>query len=287
MQMDAECVPCLLGRVLYETRLCAPERKEEVMVECLKILCEKFKIGVNSAEVATHVHRRAYELLCPDPYIDLKKKSNLAAISIFERARSYVYSASDRLKAACLCSIAGNVLDFGIRASVVGPELFSNAFESIIAQGLDLDDTPRMKRILEDADNVVYLFDNCGEIVIDKLLIEQIKSFGVKVTGVVKGEPILTDATQEDAIETSVASLVDDLDTTGMFAIGIDVSRMSVDLRKKFEDADLIVSKGMANFEALSDHAFKPVAYILRAKCRPVARAIGAKINDNVVKVIE
>ncbi|MDH7508773.1 MAG: ARMT1-like domain-containing protein [Methanomassiliicoccales archaeon] len=287
MQMDAECVPCLLGRVLYETRLCAPDRKEEVMVECLKTLCEKFRIGANSADVATHVHRRAYDLLCPDPYKDLKRKSNLTALSMFERARSYVYSANDKLKAACLCSIAGNVLDFGIRASVEGPELFSNAFDSIVAQGLDVDDTPRMKRILEGADSVVYLFDNCGEIVFDKLLIEQIKSFGAKVIGVVKGEPILTDATREDAVETSVASLVDDLDTTGMFAIGINVLRMSAELRNKFEKADLIVSKGMANFEALSDYAFKPIAYILRAKCRPVARAIGARINDNVVRVVE
>lgn len=286
MRMDAECVPCLLGRVLYETRLCLPDKKEEVMEECLKVLCREFRPGVNSAQVATRVHKRAYELLCSDPYKDLKKKSNLAAASLLERAKDFVSKSKDRLEAACLCSIAGNVLDFGIRMSVERPDAFADAFDSIIAQGLNVNDVQSMRKILEEAERIVYLFDNCGEIIFDKLLIEEVKSFGTKVTGVVKGKPILTDATWEDAVETSVASILDKLETTGMFAIGVDVSRLHPFLRKQFEDADLIISKGMANFEALSDCSFAPVAYILRAKCRPVAHAIGANINDNVVRVV-
>ncbi len=97
MQMDAECVPCLLGRVLFETNLCAPERSGRIMRDCVKILGERFEAGVNSAEVATAVHRRAYDLLCPDPYADLKRRSNLVAQSLYEKAKDFVERAGDRL----------------------------------------------------------------------------------------------------------------------------------------------------------------------------------------------
>ncbi len=144
-----------------------------------------------------------------------------------------------------------------------------------------------MRRILEDAEEVVLLLDNCGEVVFDKLLVGELRSFGVGVTGVAKGKAILTDVTEGDAHEVGIDKMFDEMLTTGSFAIGIDLSRMGDRLRSKLETADLVVSKGMANFESLSDSDLRPIAYLLRAKCNPVAEAIGARKGDNVVKVYE
>ncbi|MBM4236954.1 MAG: DUF89 family protein, partial [Euryarchaeota archaeon] len=237
MQMDAECVPCLLGRVLFETNLCAPERSGRIMRDCVKILGERFEAGANSAEVATAVHRRAYDLLCPDPYADLKRRSNIAAQSLYAEAMEFVEGAEDRLEAACLCAIAGNVLDFGIGASLGEPEELGKEFDRLVGQGLDVNEVPKMRRILEEAEEVVLLLDNCGEVVFDKLLVAELRSFGVGVTGVAKGEAILTDVTEADAHEVGIDKMFDETLTTGSFAIGIDLSRIGDRLRSKLENA--------------------------------------------------
>src|SRR5512138_2990634 len=115
MEMAPECVPCLLGRVLYEVELCNPRKSGAAMRDALTVLKEGFVPGVNSAEVATRVHRRAYNVIgCPDPYRELKIKSQEVARELFPRAEALVETADDRLRAAALVAIAGNVMDFGI-----------------------------------------------------------------------------------------------------------------------------------------------------------------------------
>ncbi|MFW5914437.1 MAG: damage-control phosphatase ARMT1 family protein, partial [Thermoplasmatota archaeon] len=204
---------------------------------------------------------------------------------LYSRAREFVESSPDGLRAAVQCAIAGNVMDFGIGKGFDRPEDLVEAFDSIVNQRLGIDHLPRVRKILEEADKVLFLFDNCGEAVFDKLLISEIQAMGVRVKGVAKGQPILTDVTREDAERVSLATLVDGLLETGGFAVGI--PQDPGPLGGEMENADLILAKGMANFEALSDSPYRPIAYIMRAKCRPVAEAIGARQDDNVVRLYE
>lgn len=257
-------------------------------MEVVRVLSHRYRPGVNSATTATAVHRRAYDIIgCPDPYEDLKRRSNAVAESLLGRATEFVESAEERLEAACLVAIAGNVLDFGIGSAIRSPEMLVDGFESLIRQGLDVNEVPKMERILRGARSVVYLVDNCGEIVLDKILVSEIKRYGARIVGVVKGDRILTDATAEDAEASSISALFDRMLDTGGFAVGIDLDIVGDDLIEELQGADLIVSKGMANFESLSDSGLRPIAYLLRAKCLPVARTIGAARNDNVVRVYE
>lgn len=286
--MDLECIPCLLGRVLFETELVAPNRALEVMKESLELISNGFCEGVNSAELATEVHRRAYRIMgSEDPYLDLKIRADDVALSLLPRAEEYIDASKDRLNAATLCAIAGNVMDFGIGKGFDDPEDLVEAFDSIVAQPLGINDLPRIKMLLESSGKVLYFLDNCGEQVFDKLLVREIQSIGVDVTGVVKGRPVLTDVTRTDARRSSILDQFDRVLDTGTFAIGVSLEGMRDDLLEEMKGTDLIIAKGMANFEALSDHDFRPIAYIMRAKCRPVAKAIGAKKDDNVVKLYE
>jgi hypothetical protein len=109
---------------------------------------------------------------------------------------------------------------------------------------------------------------------------------GVRVVGVVKGEPILTDVTEADLRTTGMDKVFDVCLTTGSFAIGIDTDLIGEELGLELDQADLIISKGMANFESLSDKKYPRVAYLMRTKCRPVAEAIGAGRDQNVVKLL-
>jgi uncharacterized protein with ATP-grasp and redox domains len=286
MEIDPECVPCLLGRVLYEAELCDPRKTRAAMKDALKVLMEGFEPGANSAEVATRVHKRAYQVLgSADPYRELKARSDEVARSIYPRAEALIESSSNRLETAVLVSIAGNVMDYGI-AGLDDPTALSREFDSIVRQGLNVNDLPEARKLLVGASKVIYLLDNCGEGVLDTLLVREIKALGPRVIGVVKGEPILTDVTMEDAVRSGLVKEFDGTVTTGMFAVGLGTATMGDKLRREMEEADLIVSKGMANFESLSDSGFKPVLHLMKAKCRPVAEAVGAHKGDNVARLV-
>jgi uncharacterized protein with ATP-grasp and redox domains len=177
-------------------------------------------------------------------------------------------------------------MDFGI-AGLEDPTEILREFDSIVRQGLGVNDLPLVRAKLERARKVVYLLDNCGEDVLDALLVREIKALGPMVIGVVKGEPILTDVTMEDARRSGVVEEFDEVLTTGMFAVGLDANRMGDRLRREMEEADLIIAKGMANFESLGETRYRPIAFLMRAKCDPVAKALGAAKGDNVIRLYD
>lgn len=287
MDFTAECAPCLLRRILFQTRLVDPSREEEVMSSCLRLVGELWEPGITSAALATQIHRRCYDVLgVDDPYAELKAESNRVAFSLLPRAEELVRNSEDRLKTACLVAIAGNVMDFGI-GGYERPEELKHLFDELVSQEPEPNDVERLRKHLTGAKEVVYLFDNCGEIVLDIPLLRELKGMGLRVTGVVKGEPIISDATWEDLSISGAGELLDESLTTGVFAVGLDLERAPEALRKAFERADLVIAKGMANFEALSGTDVKPIAHLLRSKCRPVALAIGAKKDRNVIRVFE
>jgi damage-control phosphatase, subfamily I len=287
MRFSADCVPCLLSRVIYQSDLVDPGKRDTAVAEALKIIGEEYPKGENSAKLASKVHKKAYEAVgSSDPYLDLKIRSNEAATSMLPEAKAFIEASSDKLEAACLVAIVGNVMDFGIKVGINGPEEFGMEFRALMKQGIQVNDVGRLRQLLKKSKQVHYLLDNCGEVVLDRFLVEEIKAMGVKVVGVVKGEPILTDVTVSELVSTGMDKVFDSWTSTKIFAVGLDLDK-APELRREIESSDLVISKGMANFEYLSDESLPRVAYLLRTKCRPVAKAIGASKDQNVVRVIE
>ncbi|MFZ3382512.1 MAG: ARMT1-like domain-containing protein, partial [Candidatus Methanoperedens sp.] len=133
--------------------------------------------------------------------------------------------------------------------------------------------------------DVVYLADNCGEIVFDTLLLEEIKKLGGRITLVVRGAPILNDVTMKEVKELGIDKMVDRVLTTGSNAIGLCLQEAPPELVEAFGKASLIISKGMANYETMSEYDFRPIAYLLKTKCDSVAEAMGLKRNMNVARM--
>lgn len=286
MKIRAECVPCLLGRVLYETNLVNPEFGIEVMAEACGILARRISKESVSSEVATEVHAAAYRRVGPDPYKELKRSANEAVKemvpAIVERAEKEL----DRFKFLTLCAIAANTLDFGIKGGLRDVEHLRTEFWKIVGSGFGIDHTEEIKALIPGG-RLLYFTDNCGEIVLDRLLIEEIRKLKPKYIGVVvKGVPVLSDATLEDALELKLDEVVDEILTTKGFAVGVNVRDLGERLEERINSSTLVIAKGMANFEALSETRISPIAYLLRAKCKPVAESIGAKIEENVAKLV-
>lgn len=286
MKLTPDCVPCLMKRVLFQARLLENGCESEAVGAALRAYAKEYAVGRNSAEVATEVHRSAYEVMGADPYIKIKLDADRIAEEYLDQVMGYVDSAEDRFSAAARVAVIGNIMDFGV--SLSSPEEFRAAFKKLLDQGIGSDDTARMKELLTDSKSVLYFFDNCGESQFDKLLIREIQRMGVRVVGVVRGERILNDVTMEDAERIGLDKILDRTVSTGTFAVGAVLSKAKDDLKEELDRADMMICKGMANYESLSDQdAGMPKVFILRTKCGPVARSLGVPENINVVRVAE
>ena len=286
MKLTPDCVACLMKRVLFQARLLENGCESEAVGAALRAYAKEYAVGRNSAEVATEVHRSAYEVMGADPYIKIKLDADRIAEEYLDQVMGYVDSAEDRFSAAVRVAVIGNIMDFGV--SLSSPEEFRAVFKKLLDQGIGSDDTARMKELLTDSKSVLYFFDNCGESQFDKLLIREIQRMGVRVVGVVRGERILNDVTMEDAERIGLDKILDRTVSTGTFAVGAVLSKAKDDLKEELDRADMMICKGMANYESLSDQdAGMPKVFILRTKCGPVARSLGVPENINVVRVAE
>ncbi len=130
----------------------------------------------------------------------------------------------------------------------------------------------------------MYVFDNCGESQLDRILIRELRKNGKYVIGVVRGKPILNDVTKDDVERSGLAMDLDEIYDTGKFYVGIDWENAPEETKNAVASADLIIMKGMANYESVSDLTIPvPVIHILRAKCVPVARSVGVPQGTNAV----
>ena len=284
MRIQTDCVPCLLGRILFQSRLDEGTDERRSVEDGLKALAREFDYGRKSVDIATEVHRASYAVLGRDPYRDLKVRADEVAGRFMDLAQRYVDGSEDKLRACLMVSVIGNIMDFGSTGAIESPEEFEPIFQKLIDQGLGLDDSDRIAEVLDRPGTIVYMFDNCGETQLDKILIRYLRSRGKRIVGVVRGEPILNDVTAEDAVRSGLDRELDRMLTTGTFYVGIDWEHVPVDLMEEIRGCDLIIAKGMGNFESLSDEELPvPAVHVLRTKCRPVADSIGVPQDMNVV----
>lgn len=288
MKFTADCGPCLMRRVLFQSRLVGNGREFEAVRTAAEALAELMDPDVESVRISSEVHSRAYRAVgSEDPYRELKIRADEVAEPYAKGLEDLVGRSDDPLRTAIMGAVAGNVMDFGSGASIDDPDMFSEVYDGIVAQGLGLDDVDRLRDLLEEVPGVVYMFDNCGESRLDMVLIGLLRGMGKRVVGVVRGAPILNDVTMEDALRIGMDRATDRLLSTGKFYVGIDWDDVPPELDEEIRGCGLIIAKGMANFEATSGRSVPvPIVHILRSKCGPVARAMGVPQNVNVVRVV-
>ena len=277
-----------MRRVLFQSRLEGGGLEFEAVKAAVDVLSDRMTDGTTSVDIATDVHRRAYQAIgSDDPYRDIKVRADTVAEPYVGMLEAAVERSDDPLRSAIVAAVVGNIMDFGGGSAISDPDEFMGVFDRMVAQGLGCDDTDVLRELLEKVPGVVYMFDNCGESQLDKVLIRQLRRMGKRVVGVVRGAPILNDVTEEDALRIGLDREMDRLLTTGKFYVGIDWDDFPAELEEEIRGCGLIIAKGMANYEATSDRRLPvPIVHILRTKCRPVASSLGVPENINVVRAI-
>ena len=280
MRTYFDCIPCFLRQSLDSVRLITDDERihEELMRQVLALAC-KMDLRQSPPAMAQQIHKLIRKLTgVQDPYRRIKDRFNRLALQMYPELKNRVATSADPLETAVRLAIAGNIIDFGVNS-----DLEESHIEIIIAESLtaplDMGVLEDFKQAAAQAENILYLGDNAGEIVFDRLLIELL---GCKrITLVVKAGPIINDATIEDAVDTGLSDVVKVIDN-GSDAPGTILRSCSESFRRRFNEADLIVAKGQGNYETLNN-VDKEVFFILRAKCPVIARHLGCEIGSLVL----
>jgi uncharacterized protein with ATP-grasp and redox domains len=279
MRFDDRCYDCLLSRVRLECGLCGAgkDQTESVVAACRHVL-DRLRTGpLTHPQIASAMHRHAYELLgSPDPFAELKEQSNREALAVCRKVRGGLSSFRDFV----LASIIGNTYDYGVKGHTVTGD-FLAYFNREFSAGLAIDDTAEIEKRIA---RVVYFTDNCGEIVFDRLLLEYLFRKGSEVTLAVRDAPILNDATMDEVRALRLDRFATTVTTTGCGCeLGVRPDCMPPELTRAVGDCTIILAKGMANYESLSLYSdLPPVAYLMAVKCEPIADEVGVPRGSKV-----
>lgn len=213
-----------------------------------------------------------------DPYAEIKMQFNRELLSMYSEFKSRIDHSIDPLETAVRLAIAGNIIDFGANSRIDQFDIHTTIAQAL-SERLNWDKQEFLDSV-NQSQSILYLADNAGEIVFDRLLIEQLPM--EKITVVVRGFPILNDATLSDAREIGLTEIVNVIDN-GSDAPGTILSDCSENFVNRFEQADLVISKGQGNYETLSE-VEKNIFFVLKAKCPVIARHIGGQTGDMIFK---
>ncbi|MCF0233932.1 MAG: DUF89 family protein [Thermoguttaceae bacterium] len=287
MPASLDCVICLLKQSLDAARFATDdlEVQARILEASMKLFVERGLLN-DPPRLGTDIHRIVREITnSPDPYYSEKKRFNAAALGQWERFKKMIASAPDPFEATVKLAIAGNSIDFAL-----GP-LDDAKVEASIASAVESPlngSITELRDAIADAKTILYLADNAGEIVLDKLLVEALISDQWKkdVTFVVRGGPIINDALLDDAEEVGITALVPTIGN-GSDGLGVIFETTSEEFNAAFKNADLVIAKGLANYETLGEGQGNPkkIAFLFKAKCPFISRFSGTTKGDLVVRI--
>ena len=278
MRTSLDCIPCFARQTLEAARFFAddPVVHERILGEVLRSTAE-MDLAQCPPVVAQQMHRRLREFAgVDDPYRAAKDGFNRMALDMLPEFAAQVRNSPDPLILSLRLAIAGNVIDLGVNGG-----LTEDQARRAVAGALDEPfhgDVEDFRRAVESAENILYLADNAGEIVFDRLLIEQLPT--ERVTLVVRGGPILNDALLADAEVAGLTDLVETIDN-GSDAPGTVLDDCSERFQRRFAMADIIIAKGQGNFESMSDTPGN-IYFLFKAKCQVIANHVGLPVGTHV-----
>jgi hypothetical protein len=285
MKARLDCIPCLQRQALEAVRFVTDDEilQEKILRRVMKTL-DTMGWGANTSLIAQRVHAIVREeTKVNDPYAEVKKKYNDIALSLYPELKEKVKQSKNPLLTATKLSIAGNIIDFGTPRKKFNLE---KTIESVLEKDFAINHFDDFSRTLENADTMLYLVDNMGEIVFDRVLLETMQTLHPlkKIIVAVKGAPILNDAMEEDARYVGIDKIqnVELMDVgTGEAESGME--RTSDEFFKFLKKMDMGVSKGQGNYEFLSEQP--DIFFLLMVKCAIIGQDIGADVGGTVVKI--
>jgi len=277
MKTYLDCLPCFMSQALRAARIATDDEKKikEVLDE-VGMMLKDIPLESTPPESGRMVYRKVSEITGnSDPYKEIKSESTKKALSLYPSLKSQVEKSNDRLLTAIRVAIAGNVIDFGANRDFD----LRKEIKEIIDKDFAICDYGAFKECLDKAHEILYIGDNAGECVFDRILIEEIKK---PVIYVVRDVPVINDATYEDAAQAGLDKSTIIL-SSGTDAPGTVLKTSSAEFKEVYNNSRFIISKGQGNYEVLSNEK-RPIFFLLKVKCQVIARDIGVDEGDILLK---
>ncbi len=285
MKTYYDCIPCFTRQALDAVRFAT---EDEIIHEMVlrKVLNSISDMDMNRTppEMGAFIHRIVKEFSeNEDPYKEIKSKFNKIALALYPELVKIRDGSSNKFDTAVRLAIAGNIIDFGVGTNV-DKTLVLKTIEQTLTERVH-GSMEHFQDAVSGAHKILYLGDNSGEIVFDRVFIEyllSIKKTNNDIIFAVRGKPIINDVTLVDAEKTGMTKIVNVIDN-GFDVPGTVINKCSEEFQSLFNESDLIISKGQGNYETLSG-VNKNIFFLLKAKCKVIAKDLGCKIGTSVVK---
>jgi damage-control phosphatase, subfamily I len=280
MKTFLDCIPCQMRQAIQAVRqISADDALAESVLRHALSLAAKIDYNQPPAMIGREIHALIRkETQNTDPYSEIKSKANNTALKVMSQSRDQILKADNPLQQAVKFAIAGNILDFAIYNGW-DDNRFQKCLDDATKKYIDPQQMERLRSALEKADKILYLADNAGETIFDSLLIEQL--LPRKIVYAVKSSPVINDALISDALIAGIDKL-GTIITNGTDSAGTVLSICSQEFLNEFDNADLIIAKGQANYETLCD-VKKNIFFLTQIKCQIIARDLQGNIGDWVI----
>jgi len=277
MRTYLDCIPCFFAQALKAARIAgADENMQKKILDEVSKLVPEFPLDSTPPEMGRIVYRLINKLTGnEDPFREIKKSSNQLILNLYPKLKMMVENSKDRVLTAISLATVGNIIDYGAPTSFEIEEEVANCLKSNFA----VFHYSEFKQALDNTESILYLGDNAGEIVFDKLLIEELEK---EIIYVVRNKPVINDALIEDAHDCELDKIARVI-SSGSDAPGTVLNLCSREFLEIYHKAPLIISKGQGNFETLSEER-APIFFLLKVKCPVIAKDIGCKVNDMILK---
>jgi len=284
MKTYLDCIPCFLNQALRAARISgANDKLQKKVLDKLIQMMTSVSLDNSPPEIGRIVYKTTSEVTgVEDPFEDIKKKCNKKALAVYPKLKEKVAYSKDKLLTALELAALGNAIDLGKYALSDSEEETSNILkisDILNIQNQSIFDYEKFKKALDSTDQILYLADNAGETVFDRILIEELDK---EVIFAVRDKPIINDALLEDAKFCGIDKIARVI-SSGSDAPGTILNLCSKDFLDIFKKADLIISKGQGNFESLENEN-APIFFLFKVKCPVVANYIGSKVGEIVLK---
>ncbi|MBS1170465.1 MAG: hypothetical protein H6R01_1383 [Burkholderiaceae bacterium] len=280
MKMSLDCVTCFVRQSLDAARLVTHDlaAQERIVRDVMRWLSEH-GLEHSPPVLAQLVHRKLREISqVGDPYAAVKARHNAMALDLLPELRAQIAAAADPLAMATRLAIAGNVIDMGMKSMVEEDDVRASIRHALTEPFVG--EWEYYRAASAAAKSILYLADNAGEIAFDRLLIEQLGP--ERVTVVVRGAPVLNDATLVDAHAVGLPDITTVIDN-GSDAPGTLLTECSPELQHQFAAADMVIAKGQGNFESLSGRGHD-VFFLFKVKCPVIATHVGLPMGTQILR---
>ncbi|WP_017210437.1 damage-control phosphatase ARMT1 family protein [Clostridium beijerinckii] len=274
MKIHDKCLPCMVNQVIKVANITGVNNKEELLKEVFTYL-SKMDFEATTPEIIGEIFGMIKEHTNnPDPYKETRNYYNTLFLKLLPEFERKIEQAEDSFQLAVRYAIVGNIIDFNPIHNTLLEDIF-DYFEKMEQLELAIDDSRELEEDILNSKTLLYLGDNCGEICMDKILLKKIKelNYNIKIFFGVRGKPVVNDSIAEDAYAVGIDEYAEVIDN-GDGSLGTVLKRTSREFKEVYKKADVVIAKGQANYECLSEEK-KKIYFLLMTKCDVIANDIG------------